>query len=117
MKLGMSWADLHMLSVLSKIGLPIFFVFSVISISKFILLKFACINKYLDDKANNINIILNHITPYKNWVIIVLGIVLTLFILFNFKTFEVKRNYGNAITIFIYLFGLLSVFMKLFFNI
>jgi len=117
MKLDMSWADLHMLSVLSKIGLPIFFVFSVIRILKFILLKFACVNKYLDDKANNINIILNYITAYKNWAIIVLGIVLTLFILFNFKTFEIERNYGNAIMIFIYLFGLLSVFIQLFFGI
>lgn len=117
MKLGMSWADLHMLSVLSKIGLPIFFVFSLISILRFILLKFDYVTRCFSDKTNNINIILNYITTYKNETIIVLCIILTLFILFNFDTFEIKRNFKNAIIIFIYLFGLLKLFLQLFFSI
>jgi len=117
MKLGMTWADLHMLSVLSKIGLPIFFVFSLISILRFILLKVARVNKYFNDKTNNINIILNYIATYKNEIIIVSCIILTLFILFNFNIFEIKPNFKNAITIFIYLFGILILFTRLFFSI
>lgn len=117
MKWDMSWADLHMLSVLSKIGLPIFFVFSLLGLLKFIFLKVDYVSKYFSDKTNNINIILNYIVTYKNETIIVSCIILTLFILFNFNTFEIKLNFKNAIIIFIYLFGLLKLFLQLFFNI
>ena len=117
MKLGMTWADLHMLSVLSKIGLPIFFVFSLLAFLRFIFSKVEYINKYFNDKTNSFNIALNYVTTYKNETIIVLCIILTLFILFNFNTFEIKRNFKNAIIIFIYLFGLLKLFLQLFFSI
>lgn len=117
MKWDMSWADLHMLSVLSKIGLPIFFVFSLLSFLRFIFSKVDYVSKYFDDKTNNINIILNHIVTYKNEIIIVSCIILTLFILFNFNIFEIKPNFKNAITIFICLFGLLRLFVQLFFSI
>jgi len=117
MKLDMTWADLHMLSVLSKIGLPIFFVFSLISILRFIFLKFDYINKYFEDKTSIINIILNHTITYKNEIIIVSCIILTVFILINIKIFEIKFNFKNSITIFIYMFGLLRLFTQLFFNI
>jgi hypothetical protein len=117
MKWGMTWADLHMLSVLSKIGLPIFFVFSLLSFLRFIFSKVDYVSKYFNDKTNNINIILNHIVTYKNETIIVSCIILTLFILFNFNIFKIKFNFINSITIFIYLFGLLRLFVQLFFSI
>lgn len=117
MKWDMTWADLHILSVLSKIGLPIFFVFSLLTLLRFIFLKVDYVSKYFSDKTNNINIVLNYIVTYKNETIIVSCIILTLFILFNSNTFEIKLNFKNAIIIFIYLFGLLKLFLQLFFNI
>mgnify|MGYP001073673151 CR=1 FL=1 len=117
MKWDMTWADLNILSVLSKIGLPIFFVFSLLTLLRFIFSKVDYINKYFNDKTNTFNIILNYIVTYKNETIIILCIILTMFILFNFKIFEVKFNVKNTITIFIYLFGLLRLFIQLFFGI
>jgi hypothetical protein len=117
MKLGMTWADLHMLSVLSKIGLPIFFVFSLLAFLRFIFSIVEYINKYFNDKTNSFNIALNYVTTYKNETIIVLCIILTLFVLFNSNIFEIKFNFKNSIIIFIYVYGLLRLFIQLFFSI
>jgi len=114
---GMTWKNLNELAlsaVLPKMALPIFFAFSLISILRFILLKFDCVSKCFTDKTNKINIILNYISTYKNQTIIILCIILTSVALFNFK---IKFNINNMITIFIFMFGLLKLFLQLFFNI
>ena len=114
---GMTWKDLNELAlsvILPKMALPIFFAFSLISILRFILLKFDYVSKCFIDKTNKINIILNYISTYRNQTIIILCIILTLLALFNFK---IKFNINNMITIFIFMFGLLKLFLQLFFNI
>jgi len=121
---GMTWKDLYDLSknlndlalsvVLPKIGVYIFIVFIFLAFSRFIFLKFDYFDKYFNDKTNSLNIILNHISTYKNLTIIVSCIILTVL---TFLIYKAKFNFINLIIIFIYLFGLLSLFMKLFFNI
>jgi hypothetical protein len=114
---GMTWKDLSELSlsvVLPKMALPIFYTFILISILRFILLKFDYVNKCFSDTTNKINIILNYISTDKNQTIIILCIILTVLTLFNFK---IKFNISNMITIFIFMFGLLKLFLQLFFNI
>ena len=121
---GMTWKDLYDLSknlndlalsvVLPKIGVYIFIVFIFLAFSRFIFLKFDYFDKYFNDKTNSLNIILNHIATYKNLTIIVSCIILTVL---TFLIYKAKFNFINLIIIFIYLFGLLSLFMKLFFNI
>lgn len=114
---SMQIGDSTILDVLSNFGVSIFFVFSLLSFLRYIFLKVAYINKYLDDKTNNINMILNYVATYKNEIIIASCIVLTLFILFNFKFYKPKFNFKNSIIIFIYLFGLSRLFIQLFFGI
>jgi len=117
MKWEMTWADLNELAistVLPKIAVPIFFIFSLLAFLRFIFSKVDYINKYFNDKTNSLNIVLNYISTYKNETIIVLCIILTMFALFNFK---IKFDFKNVITIFIYLFGILILFTRLFFSI
>jgi hypothetical protein len=121
---GMTWKDLYDLSknlndlalsvVLPKIGAHVFIVFIFLAFSRFIFSKFDYFNKYFDDKTNSLNIILNYITTYKNLTIIVSCIILTVL---TFLVYKAKFNFTNLIVIFIYLFGLLSLFTQLFFNI
>ena len=114
---GITWADLNELAtsiVLPKIAVPIFFVFSFLAFLRFIFSKVDYINKYFNDKTNSFNITLNYIATFKNETIIVLCVILTTFILFNFK---IRFNIKNMITIFIFIFGLLKLFTQLFFNI
>lgn len=82
MKSEMSWLDSTILSILSKFSVRIFFVFVLLRLLGYVFLRVAYINKYLDDKTtNNINTVLNYIVTYKNVIITVLCIVLTLYIL------------------------------------
>ncbi|GAH07656.1 unnamed protein product, partial [marine sediment metagenome] len=113
----MKISDSTVSDVLSSFGVLIFFVFSLLSFLRFIFSKVDYVSKYFNDKTNNINIILNHIVTYKNEIIIVSCIVLTLFILFNSKIYEIEFNFKNTITIFICLFGFLRLFLQLFFSI
>lgn len=115
MKWGMTWADLHILGVLAKFSLPIFCGFSLLAFLRFIFSKVVYINEYFADKGNNFNIFLNYITIYKNETITILCILLTLIILLDFKTFKIKFNFTNTITIFIYLFGVATLCIKIFF--
>jgi hypothetical protein len=114
---GMSWKDLNDLAlsvVLPKIAVPIFFVFSLLVFLGFIFSKFDYINKYFNDKTNSFNIILNYIATYKNETIIVFCIILTLL---AFSIYKIKFDFKSLIIIFIYLFGLLRLFLQLFFSI
>ena len=115
MKWGMTWADLHILGVLNKFGFHIFCMFSLLAFSRFILSKFIFINEYFADKKHNFNIFINHFTINKNEIVTVLCMISTLIILLNFKTFEIKFNLLNTITIFIYLFGVVTLCIKIFF--
>jgi len=113
----MSIGDSTILDALSDFGASMFFVFSLLSLSRFIFSKVPYINKYLDDKTNNINIILSYIATYKNQIIIVLCIVLTLLILFKFKIHKPKFSFRKMIIIFIYIYGLLRLCIQLFFSV
>jgi hypothetical protein len=115
MKWEMTWVDLHILSVLTKFSLNIFYGFSLFAFLRYIFLKVIYINKYFADKTHSFNIFLNYIIIYKNEIIIILCMVLTFIILLNFKTFKIKFNLANTITIFIYLFGVLILCIKIFF--
>jgi len=106
--------DLALSVVLPKIGAHVFIVFIFLAFSRFIFSKYDYFNKYLDDKTNSLNIILNYITTYKNLTIIISCIILTVL---TFLVYKAKFNFTNLIVIFIYLFGLLSLFTQLFFNI
>jgi hypothetical protein len=121
---GMSWKDLSDLSkdlndlalsvILPKIAVPIFFIFSLLVLLRFIFSKVDYINKYFIDKTNSFNIILNYIVTYKNEIIIVFCIIITLL---AFSIYKIKFDFKNLIIIFIYLFGLLKLLTQLFFNI
>ena len=113
----MIWKDLNDLAlsvVLPKIAIPIFFWFCLLAFLRFIFPKVDYINKYFNDKTNTLNIILNHISTYRDVTIIVLCIILTMVTLFNFR---IKFNINNMITIFIFMFALLRLLAQLFFNI
>ena len=55
MKWEMTWADLHMLSVLAKIGLPIFFVFGLLSFLRYIFHFKQYFQLIIKNKTNLIN--------------------------------------------------------------
>ena len=117
---GMTWKGLNDLSknlndlalsvVLPKIAVPIFFVFSLLALLRFFFSKADYINEYF-------NIILNYIATYKNVTIIGFSIILTLWVKFKYKIHKPKFNILSVITIFIFMFGLLTLFTQLFFNI
>jgi len=113
----MKISDSTISDVLSSFGVLIFFVFSLLSFLRFIFSKVYYVSKYFNEKTNNINIILNHIVTYKNEIIIVSCIVLTLFILFNSKVYEIEFNFRDTITLFICFYGLLRLFSQLFFSV
>jgi hypothetical protein len=114
---GMTWKgleDLGLSLVLSKVAVLIFYAFCLLAFSRFIFLKVDCINGYFNDKTNSFNIILNYISAHRNGTIIALSIILTTLTSFKFK---IKFNIGDMITIFIFMFALLILLTKLFFNI
>lgn len=123
MKMETSWLELTILGVLSTFLVYSVYIFLILSFLKYVFLRVAYINKYFDDGiTNNINAVLNHIVTYKNGIIIVLCVVLTLYILlFILKFYKPKFSWDvrirNSIIIFIYFFGLLSLLMQLFFSI
>ena len=123
MKMETSWLDLTILGVLSTFLVYSVYIFLILSFLKYVFLRVAYINKYFDDGiTNNINAVLNHIVTYKNGIIIVLCVVLTLYILlFILKFYKPKFSWDvrirNSIIIFIYFFGLLSLLMQIFISI
>lgn len=101
MKSEMTWLDLSILSILNKFGISIFCIFGILAIGKIFFPKF--INEYLIDKVHNLN------------YIVIFCTVLTLIILLISKIRKIDFILGYSITTFIYLFGVVTICIKIFF--
>ena len=102
MNIETTWCDLFILGILNKFGIFIFCGFCLLALLKFIFPKF--INRHLASKIHN----LNYIT--------ILCIVLALILLLISKIPAIEFIWRYSITTFIYLFGVVILFIKLFFN-
>ena len=103
MNLEMSWADLKIIGILNRSGIFIFCGFCLLSFLKYISPKI--INEYLVDKIHDLN------------YVAIFCIVLTL-IIFLISKFTLKHFIINhSITTFIYVFGVVLICIRIFFNI
>ena len=103
MNQGTTWADLSILAILNKSGIFIFCGFVLLAFLKYISPKI--INEYLVDKIHNLN------------YVAIFCIVLTL-IIFLISKFSIKYFIINySIITFIYVFGVVTICIRIFFNI
>ena len=102
MNLETTWLDLSILSILNKFGVCIFCFFIILAFLKFIFPKL--INEHFTDKIHNLR------------YIAVFCIVLALIILLISKIPSIRFISHYSITTFIYLFGVVILCIKLFFN-
>ena len=103
MKWGMTWTDLSIISLLNISGIFIFSGFGLLAFLKYIFPKI--INEYLFDKIHN----LKYVTSF----CIVLTLVIFLISKFSIKYFIIKYS----IITFIYVFGVVTICIRIFFNI
>lgn len=103
MKLETTWADLSILGILNIFGIIIFCGFGLLAFLKYISPKI--INEHLFDKIHDLS------------YVIIFCIVLTLIIFliskFSIKHFVIKYS----IITFIYVFGVVAICIRIFFNI
>jgi len=103
MKYEMTWADLSILGLLNMSGIFIFFGFGILAFLKYIFPNI--INEYLVDKIHDIK----YVTIY----CIVLTLIIFLISKISIKYFIIKCS----IITFIYVFGVVSICIRIFFNI
>jgi hypothetical protein len=102
MNMETTWLDLSILSILNKFGICIFCFFIILVFLKFIFPKF--INEHFTDKIHN----LKYIT------IFCIGLALIILLISKIPAIKFISQY--SITTFIYLFGVVILCSKLFFN-
>ncbi len=103
MKWEMTWADLSILGLLNMSGIFIFFGFGILAFLKYIFPNI--INEYLVDKIHDIK--------YVTIFCIVLTLIIFLISKIPIKYFIIKCS----IITFIYVFGVVSICIRMFFNI
>ena len=98
----MTWADLGILGLLNRSGIFIFCSFGLLAFSKYIFPKI--INEYLVDKIHDIN------------YVTIVCIVLTLIIFLISKFSVINFIINHSILTFIYVFGVVTICIRIFFN-
>jgi len=98
----MTWADLGILGLLNRSGIFIFCGFGLLAFLKYIFPKI--INEYLVDKIHAINYI----------TIICIFLTLIIFLISKFSIINFIIN--HSILTFIYVFGVVTICIRIFFN-